>query len=184
MPVRIPVVAVVAAVGLTLGLVGVSLLTGRADRSPLSRPASSAVSSAASPPESFHGPAGALGVLADWDRRRAAVWAAGDAGALRRLYTRGSSAGVTDVALLEAYAARGLVVRGLRMQLLRARVLVARPRRLELEVTDRLFAATAAPLADATASWRLPVGAATTRVLVLRRIGDRWLMARVSSARS
>lgn len=175
MPVRIPVVAAVAAVGLTLGLVVSSLLSGAAGPPQVSRPASSAVS--------LTGPPGVLGVLQEWDRRRAAAWAAGDVEALARLYTRGSSAGLADVALLREYAARGLVVRGLRMQLLRARVLVARPRRLELEVTDRLSAASAVRATDPTASWRLPVDAATTRMLELRRVGERWLMARVSVRR-
>lgn len=178
MPIRLPVVAVVLAIGLTAGLVAVSLASGSTDRSRPPRPESSTVASSAS----SAGPPGVLGVLRDWDHRRAAAWAAGDAGALRALYTRRSAAGAADATLLHAYAARGLVVRGLRMQLLRARVLVARPRLLELEVTDRLAAATAVLTESPAAGWQLPADAATTRVLVLRRVGQRWLMARVSSA--
>jgi hypothetical protein len=86
------------------------------------------------------------------------------------------------VALLHEYAARGLVVRDLRMQLLSVRVLVDRPRQLALAVTDRLAGATAVRATDPVASRRLPADTATTRVLRLRRVGDRWLMARVSSA--
>jgi hypothetical protein len=62
-------------------------------------------------------------------------------------------------------------------------VLVDRPRRLELEVTDRLAGGTAVLATDSAVSWPLPADTATTRVLVLRRLGERWLMARVSSAR-
>ena len=54
-----------------------------------------------------------------------------------------------------------------------------------LEVTDRLVAAVAARADDPVASARrLPADAATTRTLVLRQVGDRWLMARVSVSRS
>jgi hypothetical protein len=85
------------------------------------------------------------------------------------------------VALLRRYTERGLVVQGLGMQVLRARVLVSRPRRLELEVTDRLAGAVAARAGDPQSARRLPAGAASTRVLVLRRPADRWVMVRVSA---
>jgi hypothetical protein len=186
MPVRLPVVAVVLAFGLTVALVATSL-SASPSVSPSGRStASGATQATPSSAVLVGGSPGVLGVLERWDRQRAAAWAAGDVDALARLYTRGSSARLADVALLRQYAARGLVVRGMRMQLLRARVLVSRPRRLELEVTDRLAGATAVrlrPSAEAAASWRLPVDVATTRELVLRRIGQRWLMARVSARR-
>jgi hypothetical protein len=174
MPVRIPLVLLVLAVGLTLGLVGVATVSERPGevRAPGRPPA-------ASRPATEHA---ALAVLHAWDHRRGEAWAAGDAAALARLYTARSAAGAADVALLRRYVARGLVVRDLRMQLLRARVLVHRPRLLELEVTDRLAAGRAARPGDPGAARPLPADVASTTVLTLRRVGDRWLMARVSAA--
>jgi hypothetical protein len=177
MPVRIPPAAVLAALGLTIGVVGFPVAFHHSDQhgGAVRVPTASRPSSRSSTPAP-------VDVLRDWDRRRAAAWAEGDAGALRALYTRRSAAGEADVALLRAYAARGLVVRDLRMQVLSVRVLVDRPRRLALEVTDRLAGATAVLSTDSAASQPLPADAATTRVLVLRRVGERWLVARVSSA--
>jgi hypothetical protein len=123
----------------------------------------------------------ALAVLDAWDVRRAAAWATGDAEQLGALYTAGSTAGAADVALLARYAGRGLVVHGMRMQVLRVRVLTVRPRRVEVEVTDRLTGAVAARVTDPTSVRALPADPATTRLLVLRRVGGRWLMARVSA---
>ncbi len=57
---------------------------------------------------------------------------------LGRLYTAGSRSGRHDRALLEAYADRGLRVRGLRMQVLAVDVRSWSSRRLVLVVTDRL----------------------------------------------
>jgi hypothetical protein len=120
----------------------------------------------------------AVSVLHDWDVRRAAAWARGDADALASLYTVGSAAGAADVALLSRYRSRGLVVRDLRMQLLRARVLTSRPRLVELEVTERLaFAVADEPTVGSRA---LPRDAAATHRLVLRRVAGTWLMAGVS----
>ena len=178
MPVRVRPALLVLAVGLTVGLVA-SLAWARPEPAAVAgRPSAAAEPVAAAAREGR-----AVAVLHDWDVRRAAAWAAGDADRLAALYTAGSSAGAADVALLRRYAARGLVVRGLRMQLLRTRVLVQRPRLLELEVTDRLARAVAALPSDPGRVRRLPVDTATTRVLVLRRVGDEWLVARVSGVR-
>lgn len=175
MPVRARVVAVVLVLGLAVGL------------------AASVVVAEATGPRSSAGVAGgrvaavrptdkaALAVLHAWDARRADAWAAGDPVALARLYTDRSAAGRADIALLQRYAARGLVVRDLRIQVLRARVLTSRPGRVALEVTDRLSSAVAVRAGDGHASRRLPVDSATTRLLVLRRVDGRWLMARVSA---
>lgn len=167
MPVRLPVAAVVLAMGLTCGLVAIGFLTSRPDG--LVEPPPTSVRAA------VPAPAPALAVLRDWDRRRADAWADADPGALARLYVPGSSAGASDVALLRRYRDRGYAVRGMRMQLLAARVLVLRPRLVRVEVTDRLARATAVGATEQV----LPADAATTRVLVLRRVGGRWLMARV-----
>jgi hypothetical protein len=123
----------------------------------------------------------ALDVLREWDDRRAAAWAAGDPARLARLYTDGSSAGAADMALLRRYRDRGLVVRAMRMQVLRARVLTSRPGRLVLEVTDRLASAVA--LGTTGGERRLPLDVATSHQLVLRRVAGEWRVARVSAGR-
>jgi hypothetical protein len=173
MPVRIPVVVLALVIGLGCGVVGVAALSappvGRAAERPAVHPVDDPV-----PGERF-----AVGVLHAWDARRAEAWKSGDPQELAALYAAGSEAGAADVALLHRYVARGLVVRDMRTQVLGARVLVARPGRLELEVTDRLAGATAVSLDGAAA--RLPRDAATTRRLVLRRVGARWLMVSVSA---
>jgi hypothetical protein len=174
MPVRLPVALLALAVGLTVGLVAVAVVARVPGDAHRARVGGSG-SAVQVPEERF-----ALEVLHGWDRQRAAAWAAGDPAALARLYVPGSPAGATDVALLRRYAARELSVRGIRMQLLRVRVLVARPGRVALEVTDRLTSAVAVRAGDVTASRPLPADAASTRLLELRRVGGRWLMARVS----
>jgi hypothetical protein len=175
MSARGPRAIVVLVLGLCVGLLPVALSHGQQRRAAVAdRPAE--VLPAA--PDR-----GALRVLAEWDARRATAWASGDLRALGRLYVDGSAAGAADVALLRRYLARGLVVRGLRMQVLRARVLTSRPRLLEVEVTDRVAAAVAAPPGTRptrAGSRRLPSDAATTRRLVLRRVGGLWLMEQVS----
>jgi hypothetical protein len=180
MPVRLPVVAGLLALGLTVGVVALPVVLHHGGH--VGGPGRVFAAGTPTLPPSQPSSSAAVGVLRDWDRRRAAAWADGDAGALRALYTRRSAAGSADVALLQEYAARGLVVRDLRMQLLSVRVLVDRPRQLVLEVTDRVAGATAVRATDRAASRRLPADTATTRVLLLRRVGERWLMARVSSA--
>jgi hypothetical protein len=174
MPVRIPVVALTLVLGLTVGVVAVAVLS--APRAPAGAARTDhGIALEAGPDERF-----AVAVLHAWDVRRAGAWAAGDVAALSRLYTGGSAAGAADVGLLRRYAARGLVVRDMRMQVLRARVLVARPGRLQLEVTDRLAVATAVRVEDTAVGLRLPIDRPTTRELVLRRVDGEWLMANVS----
>jgi hypothetical protein len=85
----------------------------------------------------------ASGLLAEWDRARAAAWARGDAAALADLYSRSSAAGAHDVADLRRWHHRGLRVVGLRQQVSDLRVLVARPRRLVVRATDRTVDAVA-----------------------------------------
>lgn len=166
MPVRLPVAVVVLLVGLTCGLVAVGVLSGPSGRAVGSPPVSAAAGAV---------PSRALAVLQDWDRRRADAWADADPAALARIYVPGSSAGAADVALLRRYRDRGYAVHGIRMQVLTARVLVQRPRLVRVEVTDRLAGATAVGATEQV----LPTDAASTRVLVLRRVGGQWLMARV-----
>jgi hypothetical protein len=174
MPVRVPVAALVLVLGLGIGVAAVTSGVGSTGVGSTGSPGSGGATRPARPTS-------ALAVLHAWDEQRAAAWSAGDAVALARLYTPRSSARAADVALLRRYAVRGLVVRGMRMQVLRARVLATRPRRLELEVTDRLAAAVAVRRGDPAAARWLPTDAATTRHLVLRRIRGHWLMAEVSA---
>jgi hypothetical protein len=175
MPVRVPLAALVAVVGVTVGLVAVTVSLDRSGSLPRARRAPAAVSTSVGLP-------GAVAVLHDWDRRRSSAWAAGDEAALGAIYTTGSPARAADLILLRRYLARGLVVRGMRMQVLRVRVLVARPGTLRLEVTDRLAAAVATHSGARDGALSLPVDGASTRVLTLRRGGGTWRMARVSAA--
>lgn len=118
----------------------------------------------------------ALAVLHAWDDRRAAAWARGDVDLLRRLYVSGSRTGRADVAMLRAYADRGLRVTGLRTQVLAVAVRALAPARLVLRVTDRLAGGVVRGAARPLA---LPVDRPTSQVVVLRRVGGRWLVASV-----
>lgn len=117
-------------------------------------------------------------ILAAWDERRAAAWAAGDTDALRALYAAGSRAGAIDVRLLEDYLRRGLTVEGLRTQVLALDAVEQSSRRLVLRVTDRVVGGRAVGGAAPVA---LPVARASTRRIVLVRRGRgaeaEWLVA-------
>lgn len=112
-------------------------------------------------------------VLAEWDERRAAAWARGDAAALSDLYAPGSRSGAADVRLLRAYAERGLRVEGLTTQVLALRVLERSPRRLVLVVTDRVVGGSAV---GGAAPVTLPADRASTRRVVLVRQRGRWVV--------
>ena len=118
----------------------------------------------------------AVRVLHAWDVRRARAWAAGDARALRRLYVRGSRAGRADVAMLHAWLARGLRVRGMRMQVVAATVRGRGEARVVLEVTDRLVGAT-----TVAAGRRVPLprDVPSRHTVVLVRVAGQWLVRAV-----
>ena len=118
----------------------------------------------------------ALALLRDWDDRRSQAWTEGDAGALAGLYTPGSRSGRKDRAMLAAYAARGLRVTGLQVQVLDASLRSRAPGRITLEVTDRVIGAHA--VSDA---FRIPLprDRPSTRVISLRRVAGAWLVAEV-----
>jgi hypothetical protein len=120
--------------------------------------------------------AAALAVLRGWDVRRAAAWAAGDEAGLTALYTHGSAAGRHDRAMLRRYLARGLRVRGLRMQVLAGAVRTRTHDRIALVVTDRVAHAMAVGRGVRVA---LPRDRASRRTVVLRRVGGQWRVARV-----
>ena len=85
----------------------------------------------------------AADALRAWDEQRSAAYAAGSVRQLRQLYVAGSAAARSDLRVLRGYLARGLVVEGMRTQVLALRVVEQRPRRLRLDVTDRLDGAVA-----------------------------------------
>ena len=117
----------------------------------------------------------AAAVLRKWDAARAAAWAAGSVSALRRLYVGG--AGERDVGLLRDYRRQGLVVDGLRMQVLRLDVLRHRPGEWRLRVTDRVAGGV---VADRDGHRRpLPRDQATTREVVLVRGATGWRVSEV-----
>jgi hypothetical protein len=115
-------------------------------------------------------------VLRRWDEARAHAYASGSAAQLRRLYVERAPAGASDVRRLRAYAARGLTVSGMRMQLLSVQVLSASARSMRLRVTDRLVGAVAH---GRSADLALPRDAASTHTIVLRRGAGGWLVATV-----
>ena len=118
----------------------------------------------------------ALAVLRAWDVRRAAAWAAGDEAALAALYTDGSAAGRRDRAMLGRYGARGLRVRGMRMQVLAGKVRSRTAGRIVLVVTDRLAHAVAEGRGTRVV---LPRDRATRRTIVLRGVAGEWRVAQV-----
>jgi hypothetical protein len=120
---------------------------------------------------------GPAAVLRGWDERRAAAWAAGDVAGLRALYTRRSTAGARDAARLSRWLDRGLRVRRLETQVLRAQVLARGRDRLVLTVTDRIARAVATGRGEAIP---LPADSPSTWRITLRRVAGEW---RVESVR-
>jgi hypothetical protein len=117
----------------------------------------------------------AAAVLASWDADRAAAWSAGDVRRLRSLYTDGSIAGDQDVAMLRRWLDRGLVVDGLRTQVLGLREVRRSTDRWVLTVTDRVVDG----VARGETTQRLPADTPTTRTVTLRLVDDRWLVSSV-----
>jgi hypothetical protein len=114
--------------------------------------------------------------LRAWDAQRASAYASGSVADLRSLYVRGSAAGEADQRLLKAYVARGLVVDGMRMQVLALDVVRATPSVLRVRVTDRLVGAEAR---GPTGVLPLPRDSPSTRVVTLRAVAGRWLVESV-----
>ena len=115
-------------------------------------------------------------VLRSWDAQRAVAWARGDPRRLAALYTPGSVAGRHDRVMLQSWADRGLVVRGMRTQLLAVHELARTRSTWTLQVTDRLVGG----LAVGPGVRRpLPRDGATTRTVRLRLVGGAWVVASV-----
>lgn len=119
-----------------------------------------------------------LQVLHEWDAARAVAWEQADPVALAGLYLPGSATGAQDVAALNRYAARGVRLRGIRMQVLSARIVVKRAARMRLVVVERFAGAQAETSRGVRA---LPAGRPVRRVIDLRRSAGRWLVAAVRS---
>jgi hypothetical protein len=149
-------------------LVGCS---GEAAPAPVRPTASPAVALRPPPAE-----AAAAVVLREWDERRASAYASGAVRGLRALYVRGSAVGEADAQLLRAYVDRGLVVQGMRMQVLALAVLRATSSVVRVRVTDRLVGAEAR---GPTGVLPLPRDSASTRVVTLRAIEGVWRVASV-----
>lgn len=115
-------------------------------------------------------------ILAGWDVRRASAYADGDTRLLSSLYVPDSTAGAADVAVLQGYVAKGLHVEHLRMQVLSFRVVTRTPRRLVVDVTDRLVGAVAA---GGDLRTKLPRDRADRRRITLVRREGAWLVSRV-----
>ena len=126
-----------------------------------------------------HAPAAppAVEVLRAWDAQRSRAWARGDPRLLAALYAPDSVARQRDRSMLGAWLTRGLVVRGLRTQLLSVREVSRSRSAWTLRVTDRLVGGVAV---GAGVRRPLPVDAATTRTVVLRRLDGRWVVASVA----
>lgn len=149
------------------------------DRSPRELPSTPAVSAAApegSAPGATEAAAGPSRILGAWDERRSAAWAEGDPDALSDLYAEGSRAGTADVRLLRGYLRRGLMVEGLRTQVLALDVVERSSGRLVLLVTDRVVGGRAVGGASPVA---LPADRASAHRIVLVRRGEEWLVAEV-----
>lgn len=166
----VPGVVIAVLVTLALTSVAVTVVGLRRDPAPHVAGASDPTPSAAARPE-----VEAAAVLAAWDADRAAAWSAGDVRRLRSLYARGSVAGERDVAMLQRWLDRGLVVSGLRVQVLALHEVSRTPDRWVLTVTDRVVGG----VATGSTSQRLPVDAPTSRTVTLRKVGERWLVSAV-----
>lgn len=117
----------------------------------------------------------ARAVVEGWDARRASAYAAGDVGAVRRLYPVGSPLGDEDADVLAAYVERDLTVHGLRFEVRDLAVEADEPTRVVVVVTDRMARAEVRR-GDGTPVARLPARAEADRRLVLERQGDAWVL--------
>lgn len=110
-------------------------------------------------------------VVRDWDQRRAQAWAQGDVAALRDLYAPRAAVGRRDVAMLERYVERGLVVEGLTTQLVQVQEVRGDEETWVLDVADRVHAGTVVGQGVRRA---LPHDNADRRRLTLRRDAGVW----------
>jgi hypothetical protein len=118
-------------------------------------------------------------VLDRLDRRRELAYASEDPTLLRAIYVSGSPVLRHDLAMLRAYAERGVRLTGVRLRILDARLLGRFGRCVRLRVVDRLER----PMAHgAEGAVPLPRDRATSRVMVLRGVASGWRIAAVRRA--
>ena len=115
-------------------------------------------------------------LLRAWDAARSRAWARGDPHRLARLYAPGSTAGARDLAMLRAWSARGLRVRGLQTQLLSVREVARTRTTWTLWVTDRLVGGV---VTGPGTRRPLPRDGPSTRTVRLRLVGATWRVAAV-----
>jgi len=113
------------------------------------------------------------------DRRRESAYAANAPASLRAVYVAGSAVLRHDLAMLEAYAQRGVRLTGVRLRTLDVQLLGRSGPYVRLRVVDRLDRPTAH---GADGSVRLPRDRATPRVIVVRDAADGWRIAAVRRA--
>ena len=180
---RVLVLLVLAAAGVATGRLVVVLLDDAAPTAARTRPPASASVAAAAQPQVTadrgRSVRRASAVLHAWDARRSSAYARGDPAALRRLYVPGSRAGARDLRVLRAYVARGLVVRGVRTQLLSLEVLDARDGALRVGVTDRRVGGRAV---GRSVRAPLPRDAPSSTVVELLRHSGGWRVGAVQDA--
>lgn len=121
----------------------------------------------------------ALRLLRDWDARRAAAYTAGDPQLLRRLYAPGSRAGARDARVLRGYAARGLVVDGLTLQVIEARLVAETPGLVRIRVVDRVGGGSVREVGSQHRSTDLPTGGPVSRVVTLVHGKTGWVVRAV-----
>jgi hypothetical protein len=169
-----------AALGLVVCLLvaGVLALRHPGSRVPQGGPVTTPAPARTEPAPTEPAPTGpalrAAQVLEEWQEARARAYATGDVAALRALHVPGSQAGRRDVAVLRAYAARGVRL-DLTARRDRLAVLVVRPRVLVLRERARLQVVAR----HAGRERMLPTDEPQWRRVVLRLLGGRW---RLSSA--
>lgn len=118
-------------------------------------------------------------VLREWDQRRARAYASGSVADLRALYAEDAPAGRRDVRLLRGYLDRGLVVLGLRVQVLALDVLRDAGPVLRVRVTDRVVGAEAM---GPSGVLPLPRDSPSTRTVTMRESAGGWVVVSVSAA--
>jgi hypothetical protein len=118
-------------------------------------------------------------ILDRLDRRRELAYASEDPSLLGAVYVSGSPVLRRDLAMLLAYAERGVRLTGVRLRALDVRLLGHAGRYVRLHVVDRLERPTAHGAGGAV---RLPRDQATSRVIVLRDGAGGWRIAAVRRA--
>jgi hypothetical protein len=132
----------------------------------------------ASTPTSAAGPAHWVHEFRRLDALRETAWRAGSPAGLRAVYVQGSGAHRIDEMWLSSYARRGLVVRGISVDLLSLRVVARSAGRVWLEVLDRLGPAVAV---DGHGHERaLPRDEPTRHRIELRRVDGDWRIAKIT----